>query len=278
MRVLIEVEDRIRADSTCVYYRKAFEKVADVVSVYPEELQYIKPGSFDLYVRIDYGVETPFPADLKPSAYYAIDTHIHPDWRLKMTKEADFDYIFCALPQALDLPWHTDKVYWLPHACDPDAHMPQGIRQKKHDICFIGNCQPNWQARRCERLDKLFRAFPNFYIGNKFFKEATEKYAESKLVFNSAQADDINMRVFEALCSGSCLLTDKMEWYGILEPGKHFLQYADEKEMIEKAKYFIEHNEQREEIARQGQKEVLEKHTYLHRVKEMLRIIKEDRE
>jgi hypothetical protein len=35
----------------------------------------------------------------------------------------------------------------------------------------VGNTQPNWQSRRIERLDKLFKALPNFWIGNKFFEE-----------------------------------------------------------------------------------------------------------
>lgn len=265
MKILIEKEDRIRPDSTCVYFQRAFEKIADTVTVYPEELPLIKPGMFDLHVRIDYGVDNPFPADLHPSAYYAIDTHIHANWRVEMAKKAQFDYIFMAQKQGLELPWHTQNKYWLPLACEPDTHTVQGKRFKKYDVCFIGNTQPGWQPRRIERLDKLFKAFPNFYFGNKFFKEASEIYAESRIVFNSSLSNDINMRFFEGMASGSCLATDTQDWKGLgFEPGKHFIEYNDDN-MIDKVKWFLDHDGVREHVAQEGQKEVLENHTYLKR-------------
>lgn len=278
MRVLLEIEDRVRPDSTCVYFKNAFEKLVDLVVVHPEELEYIKPGKFDLHIRIDYGINNPFPKELKPSVFYAIDTHIDLDWRLEMAKKSDFDYVFCAQKRSSLEKWHTDKVFFMPLACEPETHCPQGARFKKYDICFIGNCQPFWQARRVERLNKVFKEFPNFYTGNKFFKEATEKYAESKIVFNSAQGDDINMRVFEAMASGSLLVTDKQDWQGLFEPGKHFVEYDGDVNMLDQIHYYLLHDDKRELIAKSGKQEVLEKHTYLLRAQEILDKFKKENE
>jgi len=271
MKILFELEDRVRKDSTCVYFKKAFERIADVTTIYPENLYMVRPGLFDLHIRVDYGIDRPFAVDLKPSVYYAIDTHIDPDWRVAMAKEADFDYIFCAQKLGTKLDWHTDKVFWLPLACDPEVHCIPNKMQKIHDICFVGSVQPSWQYKRVQRLDKLFKQFPNFYFGNKYFREITKKYAESRIVFNSAHSTDINMRVFEAMCSGSFLLTDKQEWHDLFVPGVHFDDYTD-KDMIDKVIFYLYDEEKRERIAEAGKKLVLEKHTYEHRAKEILKI------
>jgi spore maturation protein CgeB len=39
---------------------------------------------------------------------------------------------------------------------------------------------------------------------------------------------------------------------------------------MKKAKHYLEHPEERNEIARRGNRKVLENHTYIHRIKEIL--------
>lgn len=275
MKLLLTYDDRIRQDSTAVYFYHAFSKLCDVVKVYPEELPYINPKSFDLFVKIDDGLfPTYFPPEFHPSVYYVIDTHINAKQRQEVVAKSRFDYVFCAQKRGAEMSWESQNVSFLPLGCDPEFHSIPVKQYKKYDICFIGNVQPGWQQRRVDRLDVLFKAIPNFYFGNVFFKEAARKYAESKLVFNSAYSDDINMRFFEVMCSGSCLLTDKQDWQGLFQPGVHFLQYSSDKQMIEIAKYYIENNNEREKIAQQGKDEVLKNHKYLHRAKEILKTCK----
>jgi tetratricopeptide (TPR) repeat protein len=43
--------------------------------------------------------------------------------------------------------------------------------------------------------------------------------------------------------------------------------------MVELARYYLDHPQEREEIAEEGRKEVLKKHTYDHRTEEMLKIV-----
>ncbi len=57
-------------------------------------------AGFDLYLNIDDGLEYRLPADLRPSAWWAIDTHINFDWCRK--KARTFDFVFAAQREAGD--------------------------------------------------------------------------------------------------------------------------------------------------------------------------------
>ena len=83
------------------------------------------------------------------------------------------------------------------------------------------------------------------------------------------------MRIFEALSTGSFLLTNWIPTLGdLFEDGKHLVTYKTLDEMVEKAKYYLEHEEEREKIAKAGYEEFIAKHTYRHRIEKILDIIK----
>jgi spore maturation protein CgeB len=56
----------------------------------------------------------------------------------------------------------------------------------------------------------------------------------------------------------------------MFEDGVHLATYSSVSELREKSQYYLAHKEKRRRIAACGRQEVLEKHTYLHRVSEML--------
>jgi len=275
MKVLITFDDRVRQDSTAIYFYHAFCKIADVVRAYNEELPSIDGSNFDLCIKIDDGLLSHrFPkkfSEVTKTAYYCIDSHLDLKNRMELAEEGNIEYIFTAQKPASQQKWHTDKVKWVPLGCDPNFHMVKGKRTKLYDVGFVGNVNPHWQMCRLERLDKLFKAFPNYYFGAVFFKDMAEKFSECKIVFNSSVLDDINMRHFESMASGSMLLTNKLNWQGMFTPDKHFVEYDGDEDMIRKAKYYIDHEVERERIANHGQMEVLSKHKYIDRVEEIIK-------
>ena len=114
--------------------------------------------------------------------------------------------------------------------------------------------------------------FPDFFFyGQRRFNEAAEKYAQSKICFNISMEDDLNMRTFEVMGSGSFLLTN---WIPTIEDlftdGKHLVLYRSLDEMVEKAKYYLAHDEERERIAQAGYEEVMANHTIDKRVDKIL--------
>ncbi len=79
-----------------------------------------------------------------------------------------------------------------------------------------------------------------------------------------------NMRLFEATGMGTMLITDwKVNLHKMFEPGKEVITYRTAEECAELVHYYLEHDTEREEIARAGQERTLREHTYYHRVQEL---------
>jgi GT2 family glycosyltransferase/cytochrome c-type biogenesis protein CcmH/NrfG len=111
------------------------------------------------------------------------------------------------------------------------------------------------------------------FVGQKYFEEMARTYSASRVIFNRSILNDINMRVFEALCSGSLLVTNDLANNGqseLFHDGEHLVTYRDPEELLEKTAYYLGHEDVREVIAARGRKEVLARHTYRHRMEQLL--------
>lgn len=272
MKICISFENRVRPDSTGVYFLNAFRDLGhEVTHVLPESIFGVT-GGHDLYLKIDDGLkDQKWNPDLHPSAYYVIDTHIETDWRLELAKQGNFDYVSVAQKGGLSLPWHVGAA-WIPLGCDPSIHNV-GRRDKEFDVAFIGNFHTQYASRRIHAVDQAFRgAKGKIFFGNRTFKEMTEIYAKSRIVFNCALNQDINMRVFEALASGSCLLTDHipgMKEIGLIKD-VHYYGYNSLDEITPFVHGLLANEEAREEIAKEGQEIALAHHTYKHRAQDII--------
>lgn len=272
MKILVSLETRVRPDSTGIYIIEAFKQLGhEVTHVLPEHIRDIH-GGYDLYVKVDDGQRvTQWNPELHPSAYYCIDTHIESDWRIALAREGRFDSVSVVHSEGLKLDWRRDDVYWNPVGADPRIHYV-GPRAKKYDGCFIGNFHNGLAGPRIEALDAFFRECPSIFFGNRMFHEMAEKYAESKLVFNRSINGDANMRVFEALCSGSCLITDRvpdLHRLGLVE-GVHYVGYDTHIGAAAAANALLKDEDRRERIAAAGREIVLKNHLYAHRAQLLL--------
>jgi spore maturation protein CgeB/SAM-dependent methyltransferase/Tfp pilus assembly protein PilF len=208
-----------------------------------------------------------------PKACYLIDSHINLDWHLKWAQL--FDFVFVA--QKRYVPRFKQagcsEVHWLPLACDPELHRKYDDAEKKYDVGFVGSLTEG-HARRVQLLRQLSQRF-NVHEERCFLEDMARVLNESRIVFNSALANDMNMRVFEALACGSLLVTDRAEGSGLEElfrDGEHLAIY-DDSNLVDKVRYYLERPDLREKIARQGREEVLARHTYGHRAAELERVI-----
>ena len=51
--------------------------------------------------------------------------------------------------------------------------------------------------------------------------------------------------------------------------------YKDLEELLGLVEYYLEHDKEREQIAKTGQEFVISKHTYIHRAKEILKYVEQ---
>ncbi len=226
----------------------------------------------DLFFWVETGLSLP-PEDLPdhtiPKACYLIDTHIHLENHLQIARP--FDFIFLAQKEYVEefKKAGYEQVFWLPLACDEEIHAGSAV-EKLCDVGFVGTVD-SAPERRKRLLNELSNNF-NLNCQRKFMEEMATLYSESRIVFNNAIKQDLNMRVFEGLCSGSLVVTDRASGSGLEEifTDKKHLAYYDDATLLETVRYYLDHPEERERIAAEGRKEVLSRHTYSHRIDTMM--------
>jgi 2-polyprenyl-3-methyl-5-hydroxy-6-metoxy-1,4-benzoquinol methylase len=207
------------------------------------------------------------------TACYLIDSHLNFDKHLEIARR--FRCVFVA--QKAYVPRFKEAglelVHWLPLGCDPGVHRKfEG--DKSFEVSFVGSVT-DLNRRRNALLLRLAERFP-LHVDRCFLEEMARTFSRSKIVFNRAIQSDLNMRVFEAMATGSLLVTDEAPGSGLtdlFEDGKHLVLYRSEAELYERVAHYLRNDLEREGIAAAGRKEVLRRHTYEHRAREMIEVI-----
>lgn len=277
--------------TTAAYCEAALRKEHDVVVAGPgQEVDlgprvtaselYARAGNgFDLLLCIEgenYFPQAPWVAPC-PTALWAIDNHLHarePDgWHLKLA--AGFDRVFLAQRDYLSAFLERGiNASWLPLACDPDVHGGKEI-EKDLDVVFVGHVRP-FHKRRRRLLDRLERHFNVHEVQGVFREDMSRLFSRARIVFNCSLAGDLNMRVFEALASGSLLLTDRINagLETLFAHREHLVLYDDDT-LEEEVERYLTDAKARAAIALRGQRLALAHHTYRHRMHDLLRVVRE---
>ena len=248
------------------------------------------PEDHDLYIYVDDGRDDIDFTPPSPNAYWAIDTHLGYDYR--RDKARNFDYVYTAqIEGAAKMCEEGIEAEWLPLACHPTAHpnhkemlshperekVASSGLDKQHDVAFVGfmnDGRGEGSNNRLDYLEKLFKEQPNSWLSfNVFFEDMAVRFIRARIGFNISIKNDLNMRFFEVMSTGTALLTNRdvegWEELGFKE-GEDFVGYQGEDEMLEKAQWMLDNAEERETIAASGMKKVREFHTYSHRMKYIL--------
>jgi spore maturation protein CgeB len=112
------------------------------------------------------------------------------------------------------------------------------------------------------------------YHGEAWGKKMYKIFGQSKIVINRhinlSENYANNMRMFESTGMGSMLTTDnKINMGDFFIDGTEVVTYDNPKDLINKIKYFLKHDKERNNIAKRGQKRTLRDHTYKVRMKEL---------
>lgn len=279
MRVALLFDNALRPETTGIYCRRALGelvqigRLTEVEHFLPSDLPRLvrERGRWDLLVAVDDGLDYELPTDVAPLAYWAIDTHLDFERSLRRAKHAT--WTFAAQKNGAErLRQLGIPAEWLPLACDPELHGRRDV-SPKYDWSFVGHVFPGERQRLIELLQQHH---PNSFVGQQYFQDMAAVYSASKVVFNRSVADDLNMRVFEALCSGALLVTNDLPDNGLVDlfqDGEHFVTYRQDDELLQRVSYYLTHAEERGRIASAGRAEVLARHTYRHRMERLLEVV-----
>lgn len=212
-----------------------------------------------------------------PTVFYSVDT-----WQCYMDyREAlHYDVVFAGQRAYVPLLRETGSrhVYWLPMACNPKVHRPVDA-EKSHDIVFVGGTSEPVHWQRARLLETLQSRFDVLARERVYGEEMVTTFSTGRAAFNHSAVQDVNMRIFEALAMGCALLTNRdAERNGLSDlftDGEHLLMYEEEADLIRKVSQLLGDEALRERLAANGRVNVLERHTYGHRVEAILRTVHE---
>jgi glycosyltransferase involved in cell wall biosynthesis len=266
---VVLVFDKNNPCTTGQYVKKCLEKRGyDIKVLLPEEKNKVFEIKPDFVLAIDYSTHYIFDIDYHPKAIWLIDTHLTLLFDKIMAKS--FDIVFVAQKEDFEKFSKEFKyVYWLPLAGDLEYHGKKNF-EKVYDIGFVGNIGA---GIRKKFLLKIKNKYSNSFIGIAECAKIGEIYSQCKIVFNYSIKNDINMRVFEALLSGSMLITNKIKNNGfeeLFEIGKDLVVFENWNDLERKINYYLINEEEREKIALNGYIKAVQFHTYENRVEFML--------
>lgn len=193
------------------------------------------------------------------------------------------------------------RVYYLPCCTDPDLYreiIPWDARPGKEvcDVGFIGSRMPNR-----ERFLKKFTAFDlniwgyrwnrvprqsplakcvqrQIYAANKSMhdlKATCRLHNLTKInlnVHHTHHKRAPNLRTFEIPATNSFMLTDRLPEMRRLFPKKNEIAlYRDAREAKELIAFYLADPDARRAISKASQRRVLKEHTYVHRMRELLK-------
>ena len=106
-------------------------------------------------------------------------------------------------------------------------------------------------------------------------------YTEMPLVFNRSRINlnitrrgiqtGMPLRAIDILGSGGFLLSNfQSDFLEYFVPGEDFVYFESREDLVQKVDYYLDHEAERQAIARSGHDKVAAAHTYRHRVREML--------
>ncbi|MBW8001522.1 MAG: polysaccharide deacetylase family protein [Planctomycetes bacterium] len=118
-----------------------------------------------------------------------------------------------------------------------------------------------------------------FFHGPVYGRDMYQVYANSKIVINRhalSYAGEYanNMRLYESTGMGAMLITDARRNLGeIFEVGNEVAAYQSPEQCAKLVKHYLEHEDQRQRIAKKGQQRTLSEHSYSHRMEELVEIV-----
>lgn len=227
-----------------------------------------------------WGFQNGFPLDLDriEVPLFVVMSDWHNDKPLAQLLQS-VDGVFCDEKLRQHLLQHhrgfENKVkYWPAYSFEPSliAAATQLETERDIDVLFVGNTNPHKYLQRNQFLFRIAH-LPHIKVHIACGVSEVEHLAllrRSKIAFNHALRQEMNLRAYEAAACGALLFMeqDNLEVDKFLEPGVSYIPYTAQN-VESQIHYYLEHPEARERIAKQGQASIRSCH-YTARFGELL--------
>jgi spore maturation protein CgeB len=218
-----------------------------------------------------------------------------------------YDCVFTGGSEAYDILKEESikELQMLPFACDPDFHSPQILKQNEQkiyscDIAFVGTVDPDLYPFRCKILESISdfdlgvwgpgsekipstSSLKEKIRGNKTTPDVwTKIYSQAKIVLcmhykgpeGKISCHQASPRVYEAMACGAFLVVDdQKDVKSLFKDREELVIFKNVNELRNLLSYYLQRPKERTSIAALGHKKVLKKHTYNHRIKDLLKVI-----
>ena len=168
-----------------------------------------------------------FPHGLRdcpvPLAAYVIDAPLNEFWLAHLLKL--FDHVFVDQPSSVGtLARHGVNAHWAPlFALQSDFRPPM---EKRHFVSFVGRTSQH-RAKRSNILRIIRQRFEIEHVKGVSRDTMQDISAQSHVVLNESFFPGVNLRTFQAMASGSLLLTEDSEaMRQLFTPGEHYQAYT----------------------------------------------------
>ena len=230
-------------------------------------LHLVCPNEADLVINMD-SVHSSGMVRGEKTAYYELDDNLH-QGKNKTLYDVDLLYIVTKA----NLPLYPTGTKWLPVAMEPTIHYhwPFG---ESHDFVFIGQYNnPSYEFRRrvVEGLAKKFDGILTHCQAQDYPKFLSQ--AKVRLNVNPRIGDNpplIITRFYESMGIGFTMNDYHESMDDIATEGKHYVGFSTPEDAIEKMRFYLNHEEKRNEIGKEGKRFMLREHTWKHRLLSIL--------
>jgi spore maturation protein CgeB len=216
----------------------------------------------------------------------------------RSAKLRSFDLLLTSFPHFVDR-FHRLGVAAEYFRIGFDERVLERVRNaatERHDTVFVGSLKRTQHhsgnsalARAAEELPIDFWGYGaetwpkestirRRYHGNAWGVDMFQVLRSGRIALNRhidvAEHNANNMRLYEATGVGSLLLTDEKSNLGeLFKVGEEVVAYSDARDLAAKARYYLDHDDERRAIAAAGQARTLRDHTYAVRMRELAEIL-----
>lgn len=207
-----------------------------------------------------------------PVVFLSIDIHHHFEWHkyfatfFSHTLVAQKDYINKLVEHIGD----STKVSWFPLWATQNL---EPVAEKDISVSFRGTLREDLHPGRRAFFEQISKEIAVDFAEGPF----SDVYTRSKIVLNDSVKGDVNFRVFEGMISGAMLMSPRIG-NGLEElfvDGKEVILYEDGnvEDALNKLKYYLENDSEREKISEAGRRKVKEYHSLQRRAEQLIEIL-----